>query len=94
MDIIIKKENDFIEARVSGEFTVADILTAKEKLAELINENADIKLDISNVGEFDSSALQLLSAFSKYAGEKGINVKIVSNSSKTELFLKTYGMEI
>ncbi len=94
MDIRTIKEEEYIAVKISGEFTVSHILKAKEKFMDLIEENLILKIDLSDVTEFDSSALQLLYAFSIYMKNIGTNVEIAANNSKTDLFFKTYGMEI
>ncbi len=94
MDIRTIKRNGKLAVKISGEFTISHILKAKEKFMDLIKENLILKIDLSDVAEFDSSALQLLYAFSIYMKNRGINVEIVANNSKTDLFFKTYGMEI
>jgi anti-anti-sigma regulatory factor len=61
---------------------------------DLVEENLDIKIDLSDITEFDSSALQLLYSFSTHLKKKGMDARIIANNGKTDLFMKTYGMEI
>lgn len=94
MDIETKEEDGYIFVKISGEFTVSNISKVKEKFTGLINKNTLVKMDFSDVTEFDSSALQLLYAFSVYIKNRGTDITVTANNNKTELFFKTYGMEI
>jgi len=80
--------------KISGEFTVSNIVKAKEKFMDLAKEKVILKIDLSDVAEFDSSAIQLLYSFSIYVKNRGMSIEIVANNSKTDLFFKTYDMEI
>lgn len=86
-------EEGFKIVKITGSLTVQDVNAVKGELDQLFNVEHLI-LDLSELNEFDSSALQLLYTFKRDRDLMGYVTKISSLSEVVKTFLSTYNMEL
>lgn len=64
---------------LSGDFTIYVACEVHAAIGAALDAGEDIRLDLSGVGEFDTSALQILRAAGREAGARGISLTLTGH---------------
>ena len=66
--------------RIEGELTIYRAAELKQTLLAAVAEHAELEVDLSQVGEFDSAGLQLLLLAKREAAAAGRTLRLVDHS--------------
>lgn len=64
---------------LAGEFTIYAAAEVHALIGEALGSAIHIRIDLSGVSEFDSSALQILRAAAREATERGVALEVVGH---------------
>lgn len=65
---------------IEGDLTIYTAATLKEEIVNLLEQSADISIDLSHVSEMDTAGLQLLILAKKEATVRGGQLQLLAHS--------------
>ncbi len=80
MNIYIHPDENGTEVVVQGELTIYSAVQAKSELFDVLANHADLKLDLSGVGELDSAGVQVLLVLKQEAERQDKKLRLVNHS--------------
>ncbi len=92
MEINTQTVNGADVLSISGDFTVYEVNDAHKALLEYVESGSDFILDLGEVGECDTAAVQLLFSLYKTTAEQGKPVLIKSMSETVKAAFERIGM--
>lgn len=92
MDIDTKMEKGACMVRIEGEMTIYNAIEIKKGLDQCIGGAGDIRMDLSQVSEIDTSGAQLLLLAKREARRLKRGFKIVSHSQATRSLYELYNL--
>ncbi len=77
---------------IEDDLTIYTASTIKDQLMEAVKANADLQLDLSHVGEFDSAGLQVLYLAKREVSKAGHKLRIIAHSAAVRELLDLYNL--
>lgn len=79
LDIVSSGTDGKVGFAFAGEFTIYAAAEVHAVVGEALGRATEIRIDLSGVTEFDSSALQILRAAAREATERGVALDVVGH---------------
>lgn len=93
MPIVTEAQGGVARLTVSGEMTIYEAMSLKDGLLKAVAEYAEVEIDLSQVGELDTSGFQLLVLAKREALKAGHVLHLVEHSEPVREVLGLYRME-
>jgi anti-anti-sigma factor len=88
----IKKEaSGLVSILFDGEMSIYNVKQIKNSLADSLNKNKGIELDLSKVNKIDTAGYQVIIAAKREAAEKGKTIKLLNPAGEVNKIFKLYG---
>jgi len=92
MTVSIEKKDGLCKLRVETDMTIFNAAELKNELLSDMGDCSSLEVDLSQVGEMDTSGFQLLFMMKREAALRNRDFKIASHSQATEAVIALYNM--
>ena len=92
MEIKQIRQGDELQLQIGGDLSIYDAKPLKEALLAALAQTQLLVVDLSGIGEIDSSGLQLLLLLRREAQQQGIALSLLRPSESVCSLLQLYGL--
>lgn len=92
MSVRVEKKDDVCMIVVEKDMTIFNSTELKKLILKPLNDCSNLKIDLSQVGEIDSSGFQLLMLLKKECESKKIAFQLVDYSNAVRSLLELFNM--
>ena len=92
MDISTETKDEKSLIKISGDFTIYDVNELKTSLLDAIAGTQETELNLAEITEFDSAALQLLALAKRTANNHNKTLRITAHSNSVADLLELYDL--
>ncbi len=93
MPIVTETSGQVARVCISGEMTIYEAAGLKRELLRAVADHAEVEIDLSRVGELDTSGFQLLVLAKREAAKAGHTLRLVEHSEPVREVLNLFRME-
>lgn len=92
MTVQAEMQNGLCSARIAGEMNIYAAAELKERFAGLLEDSAELELNLSEVKEIDTAGVQLLLLLKREAQRTGKAVRFTAHSDVVREVIELYNL--
>lgn len=94
MDWEFKKEEGVLEVALAGDLTIFQAADLQKDFLQHLQTPVDCRLDLSGVGEIDSSGMQLILSLERYLETDGMSLVLARTSASFDEAASQIGLDL